>query len=445
MLDGPDGCARKLAWRYVAGIKSPQSASSALGDEIESRQLAPYLTRGKPFDYTTSTGSGYMAAALLEYLPDVATLRAGLRPQDTTPGLTDQVAFDLPAPTWRDLGDRGFAYTGKLDLWVPDGAIVPEVGRPSIPCVIDFKSTSSMRYAKSPDALRTDPQALLYGLFAMRRAGVREVDLVWLYTQTKGPRRGERRHVRMTAEEIVAGVVALDARAVKVADLRRAKPDPLSLPANTAACDAYGGCPYRANCNLSPEQHLEAAFAADTKGVPTMSNAPISTGSLMDRMRAKRAAAGGAPTPPPPPAPTTHFGDPSTAPAPTTIPAAFLAAAPASLNPPEAALPPAAVSGPAAAADALAGTQAAEPPKRGPGRPRRTPVVDTTTPAALQTPVESAPASVAGSAPALRAMADALVAGAGITTPPRANVREFAEAFADAFFARLAVLLAGAK
>jgi len=115
-------CPRKWAWRYLLGLKPPQHPAAALGDEVDSGQLQPYLREGRPIDLTKQAGQ--IAAAALPYLP---------LPQ--TPGLVLQKEFHLPAPTWEQ---TGLWFTGFIDLWAPDSKILPGCAG-GVPGVTDFK------------------------------------------------------------------------------------------------------------------------------------------------------------------------------------------------------------------------------------------------------------------------------------------------------------------
>lgn len=101
-------------------------------------------------------------------------------------------------------------------------------------------------------------------------------------------------------------------------------------------------------------------------------------------------------------APAAHFGDPTTAPAPTSIPSWMTQAAPTvapAINPPESTLPPPVQLPPPPATTASAPTAEEPKPKRGPGRPRKTPpdplgadaLAHTGTPATAQVTVDAAP------------------------------------------------------
>lgn len=363
-------CPRKWAWKYVAKIEPPQSPAAALGDEIDSEQLQPYLTEGRSFDFTRE--SGYIAAAGLAYLPP-----------PMHPGLEVQKHFVLPAATARNPdGSARFGYQGYLDLWLPSGGAPDLPAAPPglvVPVVQDFKSTGDLRWAKKENALAVDVQANLYATWAMYETGARVVDLVWLYFQTRGAKKVKRTHLRVHADHVGEQFVTIDRTAVEMFDVRRSVTDPesapLALPPNVEMCEQYGGCPYRSRCNLSPSQVVDsfaakaAALTRTTQQELTMS----SPGDLFAKLQAKRAAltstapATSTPATPPPaaassPPPTPVVEEP-------TLPPTALG-----INPPESKLPPPpivdatpAASVPQAAPAPVEGAAA----KRMPGRPRK--------------------------------------------------------------------------
>ncbi len=334
-----EGCLRKGAWKYVARIQAEAGPAAALGTEIDDEQLQPFLRDGRPLDF--SRPSGEIAQSILRYLPPAGSCDFG------GVGLV-QAHFEIPSPTWIDGTHCGLGFQGFTDLWAPNGGIELPEGVPltvngrTPPAVVDFKSTGDLKWAKTETDLKSDVQAQTYAFTAMYLTGSPVVDLVWLYMRTKGARQGKRVHLRVYADEVAKQFTSIDERARRIHALKKVVTDPLDLPPTPTHCDAFGGCPYRDRCNLSPGEIVDgaAAKAQRRRGEDPMSEA---TTGLFARLKAQRdaaaAAAGGAPAPA------------STTPAPE--PAAT--AAPVGINPPEKALPPAEPVGTAA--------------KKGPGRP----------------------------------------------------------------------------
>ena len=356
-------CNRKWGFRYLSGQKTPQHPSAALGTEVDDTQLQPYLREGRPLDFTRT--SGYIAAPGLVLLPD-----------PKTHGLEVQKHFILPSPSTTD-----FAYQGYIDLWLPRGGL-PDLE--TLPTVVDFKTTGNWKYAKTKTQLANDVQAQLYAAWAMHETGSDSVDLAWIYFATKGKYQAKRVHLRVVKSHVDAQLASINETAVDMFLVRKARPDPLELTPNPEMCGAYGGCPYTAQCNLSPTENVDAMAAQWRR-----SKEPIlaeSTMSLLARMKAK--AAGATPslgTPPP-------VTDADRAEAAVRV-AAMIAGEDVGINPPESKLPPAPPVGSAVEATAPVRDTVA-PEKRKPGRPRKDPLGAD---AAAHTAASSAPTDLGDS------------------------------------------------
>lgn len=346
-------CERKWAWRYIAGIKTPQNASAALGTEVDDTQLQPYLRDGRPLDF--SRESGYIAAPGLVFLP-----------QPMTSGLEVQKRFVIPSPSFADGKHIGFGFQGYLDLWLPNGGM-PDIEDDN-PIVCDFKTTGNWKYAKTPKDLETDPQAQLYATWAMYATKKRVVDLAWVYFSTKGTRKAKRVHLRVHGDHVAEQFERINGIAIRMDDIRKTVTDPLELKPNVDMCESYGGCPYRDKCNLSPAQIIDAkvghwARQMEDSVMGNTTQGGGNAGGLLARLKKQReealAAAGGA-------APVTA-DDVAKAEAalPTWLTSPVDPRKALGINPPESALPPAppvgAVEAPAAPVEA----------KKGPGRPRK--------------------------------------------------------------------------
>lgn len=291
-------CQRKWAFRYLRKLSTPQHPSAALGTEVDDTQLQPLLRDGRPLDLTRD--SGYIALSGLEYLPSGA-------------GHEVQKHFVLPSPA----SGGAFAFQGYIDLWLPDASAMPGLA-PGAPCVCDFKTTSDLKWAKSEKALETDVQGQLYATAALVETKAPYVNLAWVYFQTRGPRRARRVHLRVYPDHALEQFKAIEATALEMWAARQADADPLSLTPTPEMCWAYGGCPYRDKCNLSPAESVAALAARQSVKVESgMAN------SLLEQLKARRASAG---LPAPAAAPE--------APAPAVAPA------PLGVNPPESTLPP---------------------------------------------------------------------------------------------------------
>lgn len=289
-------CKRKWAWRSIAKIETAQHPSAALGTEVHDEQLGPYLLEGRTFDF--SRISGYIAASSLAYLP-----------QPQTPGLEIELHFTMPSPSWRT---HNFAYQGYVDMFHRDSSVMPDM-LGGVPLVSDFKTIGNLRYAKSESTLALDVQAMLYAAGAMWMTKATAVDLAWIYMQTKGAHKATRRHLRVLGDHVAEQFKRIDETAVEMFEARQRISDPLDLEPNTNMCEEYGGCPYRANCNLAPSVFVDADIAKDIERMETMAANPGFLANIKKRAEAAKqdlqainppeAALAATPPAPPPPKP----------------------------------------------------------------------------------------------------------------------------------------------
>jgi hypothetical protein len=248
-------CDRQWALRTIAKVETPKTKALEMGTEVDDTQLQPYLKLGREFDYTRE--SGYIAGSALEYLP-----------KPKAPGLEIQKRFELGS-----LGPTPFWYLGFMDLYAPAGAssAVPGVAG-DLPLVLDFKTTSDFKWAKSEDPnhwnyLGKDVQANIYAMQALVETGAKGVDLVWLYMRTRGARKAKRVHLRVMADQVLEQFDSIEVTGGDIARTRIAASwaktqeqqieFAKSLPPTPDACGSFGGCPYRHICNLSPRDHLD--------------------------------------------------------------------------------------------------------------------------------------------------------------------------------------------
>lgn len=262
-------CQRKWAWRYVEGIEEPPSPAAERGKEVHA-VLEKYLSGGE-IDFTTEIG--YIAAAGLEHLP-----------KPGTPGLSIEQEFHFEGPS-------GHSYLGYKDL--------EQLGS-----VTDHKTTSDLKWQKTPEDLKKDIQATLYAVDYFRKyPEENDVELRWVYYQTRNTRKSAITRLRVHQPETWQRFLEIEqiAEQMEVASSKRA----LDLPPNINHCSAYGGCPHQGRCNLSPfdkmrsymENKLLAALQAKKNGAPPPGEPH--TAITMSQVAASAAA----PAPPPPPAP----------------------------------------------------------------------------------------------------------------------------------------------
>jgi PD-(D/E)XK nuclease superfamily len=156
-------CQRAWAFRYIQGIESPPGPGAVLGGSVHA-QLETYLLGGD-LDFTTEVG--YIAASGLAHLP-----------QPGTPGMRVEHEFHF-------LGPSGHSYLGYKDV-----ELHPSITRGERGVIIDHKTTSDLRWQKSPETLLTDIQATLYAVdFFRERPNENDVELRWVYYLTRGTKK----------------------------------------------------------------------------------------------------------------------------------------------------------------------------------------------------------------------------------------------------------------
>ena len=233
-------CQRKWAWRYIAGIKTEPNASAALGSECHD-QLQTYL-EGGDLDFTKE--SGEIAASGTQHLP---------RP--LTPGMKCEEEYAFEGPS-------GHVYFGFKDV-----EITPQVPG-DVPVVIDHKTTSDLKWQKRESDLLKDPQAVLYAVDAFaKNPTAQQVELKWVYYQTRGTRKSSVTHLRVVPEQIHPEFQAIESQVDEMADVLATVKDPKELPPTTEHCSAYGGCPYQGYCNLSPFEKLRSTMSQGTNSL----------------------------------------------------------------------------------------------------------------------------------------------------------------------------------
>jgi hypothetical protein len=249
-IDNYIDCARKWAWRRIAGHESPSSASADLGKRTHT-VLEAYLGEGKMPDRIADPDAARVASSGLHLLP---------RPKQEGMQLERHFRFKS--------SNTGHVYHGFKDVQIMPGSPVEALGLDgSAPIIIDHKTTSSIdSWAKKEDDLFYDAQAVLYGLDSMARFASDAADLSWNYLQTKNARNGLARPTttRLHAPHALEVFSAIEDVVTEAASILDRGLQPLDLPPNTSACKKYGGCPYEHLCNLSPSQKVRSRMSANS-------------------------------------------------------------------------------------------------------------------------------------------------------------------------------------
>lgn len=226
-------CPRKWAFRYINGIKAPPNKFAVLGldthGHLESWLRNSIVPQGED-------KSVKLAQALIPLLPP---------PQAVDPKNVElEQYFNI----------AGATFNMKVDLFMPKWG--------DFPYVFDHKTGGNPDYwLKTPDDLVQDIQASLYGGWALMKSLAPEVALQWNYVRTKGAiitrpvaTRIQAKHIRERLGKTVDSAHEMEAIAKSGA---RA----LDIVYDAKGCDAYGGCPYKEQCNLQPLDRVRSIMS----------------------------------------------------------------------------------------------------------------------------------------------------------------------------------------
>lgn len=212
-------CKRKWYFDKVMGMPQPETEALGRGTRIH-EQMEKWYELGQMPTYPS-------AIAALE-LPEV-------------PPRSDSLVIEEPRNYGLGLMAAGVPVRGRIDMRIP-----PKDG---VFRILDWKSTSNPKYAKTPEELSRNPQGIIYlkygfNVYPEAHAGI--FQHVYLRT-AKGfgaisveTDELDREHVDRVYAHIESVVADMKATA--------ALPSVADVEPNLASCDKYGGCPYRDTC-----------------------------------------------------------------------------------------------------------------------------------------------------------------------------------------------------
>lgn len=229
-------CPRKWWYEKVAKAPAPRwSAATNLGTNIHT-ELENYYLHG--------------------YEPQHPLIQPG---RHLLPERHEQIAVEIQlADPWLYAG--AVLVTGFIDLVLPHTDPLQ---------IVDWKSTSNiLKYGKTRSELSTDVQMAIYAKWAQHKYDVDEVTVAHIQFQTKGDplaRRVEWEHTVDTVKPLWLSIESDVAEMSRCASLKT----PEEVTPNLAACNDYGGCPYRGICpatktgarNMSLLEKLKAKTA----------------------------------------------------------------------------------------------------------------------------------------------------------------------------------------
>lgn len=225
-------CARKWAFSRILPGRSNKYAE--LGTAVHTA-LEAWLINGTALDLNTEVGK--IAASGMQHLPPPGQC-----------SIESAFKFETTAAT----------YTGRRDMRFVEETAKRLTYREVIG---DHKTTSDLKWAKTPAELATDPQGVIYAMSVfIEEPRAKETELRWVYYTTRAPYKSRRVSLVVTYDETIERMKSIDATAIEMAQYGE-KPDPKSVPTTPTACEAFGGCPYQVECGLSANERMRAIMS----------------------------------------------------------------------------------------------------------------------------------------------------------------------------------------
>lgn len=252
-LDTFKRCRRKWAFGYIDRIERPANAKLEFGTEVHST-LEEYVLTGNWIGADDA----------------IAVAKLGLRDGG------------LPPPCEEVLVEQ------EIDLAIEGGKVVGFVDLvlPSPLQVIDYKTTSDLRFAKTEATLREDPQAVIYSKWAIDTFKADAVRCRWLYFAARGKDRPRTPHafrevkLDWSRAEVETAWRSLLPIFADMIDLKTRCTSAEQVEANDSACSDYGGCPFVHSCSAAKRWSLGGLDSVCRK-----SGTEVDMPSLMDVIR----------------------------------------------------------------------------------------------------------------------------------------------------------------
>jgi RecB family exonuclease len=291
-------CRRAWWFQYIMGLPTKQKPSAALGEAVHT-VLERYLDDGVLPD--TSTQAGRIAAPGLQYLPKPGTVFTEVSMSGKGRGNASIDEDSVPVPGGMPrLIVAGMPVNGFIDVLDLSG---------DRPVVLDHKTTSDLKWAKTENDLREDPQMILYGSYALdvfstMGLQVETVETGHIVYLTKGAPAARKTTVTLTRAHLASERKKLASTVEEMKTTAQAR-TPASVEGEASVCDKYGGCDFRDKCGalgmFANATAFTSMFKAQSTTSPvqkendTMSN--VDPLAAIAALRAKKAAAAANPAP----------------------------------------------------------------------------------------------------------------------------------------------------
>lgn len=276
-----EGCLRKYFYEKKMGLVPPQTRAQTIGTELH-EEIEKYL----------GTGEKNLSSLALSGLHMIPSPGPDLLIEAPIGGdsLDDAIVFagGVPVIGYIDLVHRRGTNQGASDF---SDAVDP----PGTVEVIDWKTTSSPQWIKSPQQVANTIQMTTYGKWALTMYPDAEyVRLSHGYFVTKGRHKPRKVSLRVHQDQIERRWEYVDRLGRSIRDIVK-ETDPDKVPANLQACEAFRGCPHASYCTARMQNSLSSLVgstaadnffdflsADDKQDKPEMS-------SLLSRLQANQA------------------------------------------------------------------------------------------------------------------------------------------------------------
>lgn len=253
------GCNRQWYWQYPMGIKSPPTASTLLGSACHTI-AEDFIQEQNGEDLSVKRDGKDHYRAVVR--PAMATLRML--------GDLHKSGLGHVERSMKRKLRNGLDLIGRIDF-----LSLPETDNP---LVVDHKTSSNLKYAKTEEEMATNIQMLAYAYEAVclkpLAKGVRVAHNVML---TRGAPAARYTDVFIPTKDIHAGwtlIQNISDQMIKTSKIA----SPADVPPNLSACDRFGGCFHRDRCaaiknaqnpNTSPYDGIDAASASTQENTVT--------------------------------------------------------------------------------------------------------------------------------------------------------------------------------
>lgn len=221
-----EGCNRKWYERYVLGKKGDSSPAMILGNKVHT-QLENYLKEGEEIDKDSIEGK--IARSGIDLIPRPAS------------HLKIEISLEeLP------IENTPVLFKGFIDVFIP--ALHTEDG---ISEILDHKTTSSFKYAKTEDELKENLQLLIYARHVLETyPSEDEIRLTHVSYLTKTPYKAIKRSVVVSREHVYEKFESI-LETVRLM-LLASEQDVHQMEKNEKFCWSYGKkCSYYDDCMIT--------------------------------------------------------------------------------------------------------------------------------------------------------------------------------------------------